>query len=274
MTPNWEEIRRMFETSDLTLKELAEQYGIKDTTIRSRKNRENWQRGPATQRNVATLQHATPKISEESQLTDKQHIFILEYLRDFNITRAAMAAGYSKRSAHVVGWETLRNPKVQAEIQRHKEMYTDALGLDIQRVIAEYMKIAFADITDYVDFGRREIEVGEDEDGKPITQEVNYVDFKNADSVDGAVVSEIKIGKNGTTVKLADKLAALKMLDRYLGYTTEEQQLRVKKMKLEIAEMNGENDGDAHEQGKGYEEALNAQAASVFDDEVTDHEEA
>ncbi|MED4453077.1 phage terminase small subunit [Metabacillus fastidiosus] len=52
---NWEEIRKEYETSDITLKALAEKHDIKDTTIRSRKNREKWQRnGNATQRkNVA-----------------------------------------------------------------------------------------------------------------------------------------------------------------------------------------------------------------------------
>lgn len=58
------------------------------------------------------------------------------------------------------------------------------------------------------------------------------------------------------------------------GFADEEQQLRLKKLKMEISEMNGENEGDPHEQGKSYEEALNTQAASVFEDEVTDHEEA
>lgn len=54
----------------------------------------------------------------------------------------------------------------------------------------------------------------------------------------------------------------------------EERELRVKKMKLELAEISGENDSDPHQQGKGYEEALNAQASTVFADEVSDHEEA
>lgn len=51
----WEQIRKEYESSNLTLKALAEKYGIKDSTIRSRKNREKWQRNNATQRkNVAT----------------------------------------------------------------------------------------------------------------------------------------------------------------------------------------------------------------------------
>ncbi|MFB6475760.1 phage terminase small subunit [Paenibacillus glucanolyticus] len=56
-------------------------------------------------------------------------------------------------------------------------------------------------------------------------------------------------------------------------HADEEQQLRIKKMKLELADMSGENDGDPHQQGRSYEEALNAQSAEVFADEVTEHEE-
>jgi len=54
---NWEEIRKEWESSTITFKALAEKHGVKDSTIRSRKNREKWQRNDnATQRNkkVAT----------------------------------------------------------------------------------------------------------------------------------------------------------------------------------------------------------------------------
>lgn len=59
---NWDEIRREFESSNISLKELADKYGVKDSTLRSRKNRENWQRnGSATQRkNVATKKRGAP----------------------------------------------------------------------------------------------------------------------------------------------------------------------------------------------------------------------
>lgn len=48
--------------------------------------------------------------NEDGSLTEKQRLFVLEYLRDFNATRAAMAVGYSKKTAHVIGWENLRKP--------------------------------------------------------------------------------------------------------------------------------------------------------------------
>jgi phage terminase small subunit len=58
------------------------------------------------------------------------------------------------------------------------------------------------------------------------------------------------------------------------GYADEEQQLRLTKLKLEVKDLRGDSDGDAHEQGSGYAEALNAQAADVFADEVDHGEEA
>ncbi|NGP59995.1 terminase small subunit [Paenibacillus thiaminolyticus] len=66
----------------------------------------------------------------------------MEYLRDFNATRAAIAAGYSKKTAHVIGWENLRKPNIQAEIKRQKDAMVEELGVGVQRIIAEYMKIA------------------------------------------------------------------------------------------------------------------------------------
>lgn len=58
------------------------------------------------------------------------------------------------------------------------------------------------------------------------------------------------------------------------GYADEEQQLRLTKLKLEVKDLRGDSDGDAHDQGSGYAEALNAQAADVFADEVDHGEEA
>ncbi|WP_419892827.1 phage terminase small subunit [Oceanobacillus kimchii] len=41
---NWEKIKLEWETTDITLKDLAAKHDLKDSTIRSRKNREKWQR--------------------------------------------------------------------------------------------------------------------------------------------------------------------------------------------------------------------------------------
>ncbi|WP_026582135.1 phage terminase small subunit [Bacillus sp. J33] len=59
---NWDEIRKEFETSKITLKALAEKHDIKIGTLKSRKSREGWSRDPtkkdATKKQkVATLKN-------------------------------------------------------------------------------------------------------------------------------------------------------------------------------------------------------------------------
>ncbi|WP_226888879.1 terminase small subunit [Paenibacillus polymyxa] len=44
-------------------------------------------------------------------------------------------------------------------IVRKQHIQLDGVGLNAQRVLMEYMKIAFADITDYIEFGQKEEDV-------------------------------------------------------------------------------------------------------------------
>jgi len=50
-------------------------------------------------------------------LTPKEATFVSEYLVDRNATRAAIAAGYSPRSAAKTGYEMLQKPRIQAAIR-------------------------------------------------------------------------------------------------------------------------------------------------------------
>lgn len=274
---NWEEVRREYETTTVTLAALAEKYDIKIGTIKSRKSREGWSRD-ATRKDatktqkVATIRsrdatakkienHKQEPIVISDELTDKQRLFVLEYLRDFNATRAAMAVGYSKKTAYSIGWELLRKPEIQAEIQRQKELMTVELGLGVKRVIAEYMKIAFTDITDLLDFGQKE-ELLYDEEGDPLidpetgeqmTYSRNFVSFKNSDEVDGTVVGEVKQGKDGVSIKLYDKMRALEKLEKYVGYMTEEDKLRYEKLTVEIDNLKG---GGKNPESENWAQAL------------------
>lgn len=45
-------------------------------------------------------------------LTGKVAKFCQEYLKDYNPTRAAIAAGYSKRSSRSIGYENLIKPDI------------------------------------------------------------------------------------------------------------------------------------------------------------------
>lgn len=61
------------------------------------------------------------------------------------------------------------------------------------------------------------IEVKDEESGKKIRLKkvVNTVRFREHDQVDGAVVQEVKVGRNGASIKLADRQKSLDFLERY-----------------------------------------------------------
>ena len=50
-------------------------------------------------------------------MRDRQRVFIEEYLKCWNATKAALAAGYSPKTARVIGSENLTKPDILAEIQ-------------------------------------------------------------------------------------------------------------------------------------------------------------
>ena len=54
------------------------------------------------------------------KLTVKQQIFVDEYIIDFNATRAAIAAGYSEKTASRMGSENLSKPVIQEAIAKAK----------------------------------------------------------------------------------------------------------------------------------------------------------
>ncbi|GGJ11353.1 terminase small subunit [Paenibacillus hunanensis] len=292
---------------EINLVDIASRLGVSAGTVRGWKAKDNWEdrlnsspalnskkrnakanmeRSKNTERSkkkqsvperrkpppISEPEYEPPDMPDESGLTTKQRMFILEYLRDFNATRAAIAAGYSKKTAHVTGWDNLRNPKIKQEIDKVKDDLVDSLGLSVQRIIMEYMKIAFADISDYVTFGQKEVPVMgmfgpvQDEDGNPMMQDVNYVEFKESDEIDGTVVSQVKMGKDGASIKLYDKLAALKQLEKYTTFLTETQKIQLEKARLEVAKLRGDDLTD-EDSDDGFMEALGGIAAEVWPDE-------
>lgn len=74
----------------------------------------------------------------------RQQVFIKEYVRDFNATRAALAAGYSPKTAYSIGQENLKKPEISASIKAKIEELT--MGAD--EVLLRLADIARGDISD------------------------------------------------------------------------------------------------------------------------------
>lgn len=49
-------------------------------------------------------------------MTDKQNVFVQEYLKDLNATQAAIRAGYSAHTAYSIGQENLNKPEIKQAI--------------------------------------------------------------------------------------------------------------------------------------------------------------
>lgn len=58
--PNWEKIKSEWETTKITLKDLADKHSVKLGTLKSRKSREGWSRDP-TKKDATTQEDATTK---------------------------------------------------------------------------------------------------------------------------------------------------------------------------------------------------------------------
>lgn len=222
---DWIKIQEEYETTSITLKALAEKHGVKPGTLRSRKNREEWQRNVdeevATQRNkirnVAT-QKALQEFSDNEELNDKQKKFCILYLKYFNGSKAYREVyNCALKSAEVGASVLLSNPKVQTEIKRLKEAQMQDLYVDSLDIKREWLKQAFSDMNDYVEFGQEEYTVIDPETEEKSKRLYSFVRLKDSEEVDGTLIQEVKQGRDGVSFKLVDKQKALQELAKFFG---------------------------------------------------------
>lgn len=157
-----------------------------------------------------------------AKLTPKQILFCKEYLVDRNATRAAEAAGYSKRTAYSIGWENLRKPEIQKQIGKELEAREYRTEITADRVLQETALVAFSDIQHYMEIG---------EDGQITTKRWEEIPDHLTRAVES--ISEDRIireNPDGSQIivhdkykfKLHSKIAALTLLHKNLGLGAEE----------------------------------------------------
>lgn len=81
-----------------------------------------------------------------SKLTNKQKIFCSEYVANGKkcAKKAAIAAGYSEKTAAVIGSENLNKPYIVEEIDRLLSPVLEKNEIKIEDIINEMQKIGFA----------------------------------------------------------------------------------------------------------------------------------
>lgn len=86
---------------------------------------------------------------DKPALTPKQERFAREYVIDLNATQAAIRAGYSPKTAPAAASRLLTNVKVQELVATLRAKTADKLDITRERIMAEYAKLAFADMADF-----------------------------------------------------------------------------------------------------------------------------
>ncbi|MDU7338598.1 MAG: terminase small subunit [Clostridium sp.] len=274
-----------------TPSEIAELLGVSPGTVRSWKSRGGWGDNAATQRNVAKERCNTAladiktvkAVEDNNELTDAQKAFCLYYSKTFNATMAYKKAyGCSYETANAEGPRALVKHSIRAEITRLKEIRSAALLASVEDVVEKYMHIAFADITDFLEFGRAlvpvmgpfgpiQIPVPGSDAKIALTKEINEVRFKESFEVDGTLLSEVKQGKDGASVKLADRMKALEWLGNYFEANPSDRHRReYDQRRLEIdllkAQASIKETGEQTIPDDGFNTAMDSQAETIWVD--------
>lgn len=265
---------------EILLKDIAAQLNVSESTVRSWKNRYKWddEISATSQKNKCNVANKkvikenkethTKKLKKiENSLTEKQRLFCIYYIENFNATKAYQKAyDCDYQTAMSNASRMLRNAKVKQEIDRltnecleEQEINSKLLS---KRIFQKYIDIAFTDITDYITFGKQERE------GEFGPYTVNYVDLKDSNNVDGGLISEVSQGKDGIKIKLQDKMKALQWLSDRTDMLSDKDRykldLEITKTELAMLKQGGD-EGEVEDDG--FIEALNAQVDEVWNDD-------
>jgi len=208
-----------------TLTEISAELNINNATLRSWKSRDIWPKvatKKCNKKSVAKVLHKSEPII--SPINDKQQLFAELYVRNFNATQSYMKAyECDYNTARTNGCLLLTKPNIKAYIENLKAIKKQSIMIDVDDVVELYMRIAFSDITNYVEFGsfdRPTISDGQlikDVNGQPLMHKESNVILKQSDAVDGQLIEEISMSKQGAKLKLCSKDKALEWLGKFFN---------------------------------------------------------
>ena len=273
-----EEKNYIFAESDyvagMKYKDIAAKYGVSINTVKSWKKRYAWSRNKKTgciQKGCTQNKkgaHKKEAVAEDvsqvvinDELTDQQQLFCLYQSRMFNYTKAYMKAypGCTYASAAVLGSRLMKNQLIRKTIEQLKQNHMNREMLKQEDIFQKYMDIAFADMNDFMSFGQEEIET----DYGP--RMVNSVRLKESDQVDGTLITEVKQGRDGVSVKLADRMKAIDWLADHMDIATAEQKAKIEQIRAKTAIMSGTSEEETEDDG--FIEALKGEVADVWEEE-------
>lgn len=143
------------------------------------------------------------RVAARRPLSERQRRFAASFLEDFDAGAAAKRAGYAEKSAPFQATKLRRNPGIAARIAAGIAAQQRTIRIAADRVLAEYARVAFADIGRVADWNNKRLRL------KP-QRRVSIEDSAAIERIDAT---------RGVTLRLTlhDKVYALDMLARHLG---------------------------------------------------------
>jgi phage terminase small subunit len=304
-SPNRDKAKKMYLDSNKTMlcKDIAKKLGVSESQVRNWKAKDDWdnknkiaqskKKSCATNKNINKKVEASKVINEENntsleidELTERQRLFAEEFVRVPIAYKAAIKAGYSLNCAFMEGSRLMRNDKVKAYINYLKKLKRESIMLDKEDIVDKYMRIAFSDMNDYVEFGQERLPMtsagvpvmmknpatGKDE---ILTHMVSSVRLKESFEVDGEIITEIKAGKQGVSIKLEDRMKALEWLTNFFEMNPldkhkieyDNARLELERKKVELAALKSGEDPEEEVEDDGFIDALKGTAQEDWSDE-------
>jgi phage terminase small subunit len=158
-------------------------------------------------------------------MTPRQASFLKHYFRDFNAKMAAIRAGYNPKSAAIMGHRLLRHPKVLAAIEARAADEERGLITEADRVVLEFMRIAFSDIRQYLN-----------QDAEARLSLVESDALPHGASAAVAAV-RTRTGSPYVYLRLQDKARALRALAKRVGFFERRDHFDIMAWHREVAEI-------------------------------------
>ena len=262
----------------MKLVDIAAELDVPPGTVRRWKSTHGWESERSESRSERSdkkraekkpiVDDGTKETLQNNDLTPEQQIFCIYYSRTFNAAQSYQSAyGCQYTTAVAHGYELLSNVAVRSEIERLKELKRQQIITSTEDVVELQMRIAFADIGNYLSFGREDVQImgpfgpiKDPETKEYITKEVNAIRLADSGNVDTQIIQEVKQGKDGVSIKLADKQKAFDWLTKYFLMHPES------KYRAEYEKRKAEKEGGetTEYESDGFMEALQGDAATTF----------
>lgn len=160
------------------------------------------------------------EISPFDKLKDRQKLFVLEYLKDFNATQAAIRAGYSKKTAAVIASENLTKLNIKSAVEQKAGEIMEDKQETLLQIRRELERVGFADIKEFIDFKKGNIKLNIDNESD--TRSIESVQIDNTLVAGTGKKGKARLLNQTVRFKMHSKLKALEQLGQLLGIVSDQ----------------------------------------------------